>query len=44
MQMVSGEICGRNGGLNGSVISVFIEKYGKNHRKGIKIVSSREPR
>lgn len=42
MQMVNGEIHGRNYGLNGSTIPVFIEKY-KNHRKCIKIVPIDEP-
>jgi hypothetical protein len=37
--MVNWEIYGRNCGLNGSAIPVFIEKY-KNHRKCMKIVPS----
>jgi hypothetical protein len=41
--MVNREIYGRNCGLYGSTIPVFIEKSDKNHRKCIKIVSSDEP-
>ena len=42
MQMVNGEIHGRNCGLNGSTIPIFIEKC-KNHRKCMKIVHIDEP-
>lgn len=41
--MVNGEMYGKNCGLYGSTIPVFIEKYDKNHRKCIKIVSNDEP-